>query len=136
MAVTYEVERVAEPDPENDSLGVSYGWAHFHAFTGLAAEEGIELSLMSGYGGTASWASVGTPLRPIFDADCFEDGRLLPSDFGRMQLRAHEVCGLWSRGIFAGLAEGQMKSDQASAFEKLVAVIDACVETGRALVRH
>ncbi|UWZ36190.1 hypothetical protein Drose_34905 [Dactylosporangium roseum] len=135
MAAIYEVERADEQDPERDRLIASYGWAHFHAFTSLlAAEEGVDLTEMSGYGGENSWSTVATPLRPLFDLDCFDGGRLPARKCQAMQSRLHEVCELWSRGAYAGKAEEQMKIDQLNALRKLVAVVDGCVDTGRAMI--
>jgi hypothetical protein len=134
VAAIYEVERADEQDPEHDMLIASYGWAHFHAFTSLlAAEEGIDLTNMSDYGGNNSWSTVATPLRPLFDLDCFDGGRLPAQKCQAMQSRLHEVFELWSRGTYAGEAEEQMKLDQLHALRNLVAVVDGCIETGRAM---
>ncbi|MDQ7905798.1 hypothetical protein RB614_14865 [Phytohabitans sp. ZYX-F-186] len=133
--MTYAVEPAAVPDPLRDVLVASYGWAHFHAFTRLlASEEGIELSRMWNYGGHIPWTSTDTPLRPFFDIDCFEDGRLPADKCDGMRSRLREVLGLWSRGIYAGDADDGMKVDQSITLRSLLAVIDACVETGRSLL--
>jgi hypothetical protein len=134
MGAIFEVERQEVPDPEHDLLAASYGWAHFHAFTRLLAEEeGIALNTMSGYGGNRPWAEVKTPLRPIFDLDCFEDGRLSMHECLGMQSRLCEICELWSHGTFAGDADEQMRVDQLNAVRKLLMVVEGCVKTGRAL---
>jgi hypothetical protein len=134
VAAIYEVERSGEQDPERDALVVRYGWAHLRAFTDLlAAEENIDLSSMLGYGGNNSWATVETALRPLFDLDSFDLGRLPVAACEAMCPRLRDVFELWSRGAYAGEAEEQMKFDQLRSLGNLIAVVEGCIETGRAM---
>ncbi|HCT76361.1 MAG TPA: hypothetical protein DGG94_01640 [Micromonosporaceae bacterium] len=137
MGVRYEVEPAKEADLDHDSLSASYGWAHYHAFVVLlAAEEGIVLDAKMGYGGTDPWTDSETSLRPLFDIDFVVDGRLPAAECQKMQPRLREISERWSRGLFAGESEEQMKLDQNDTLCRLVSVVDACVRTGRALTIH
>lgn len=134
MGVIYRVERGVEPDPKHDDLVAEFGWVHLHVFNRLlAAEEGIDLAAMVGYGGSNPWHDVETPLKPLFDLDAFEDGRLSAKECAAIRNRLSEILFGWFGGSYAGNAESEMKSDQIATLEKLAAVVCACVETGRAL---
>ncbi len=61
------------------------------------------------------------------------DGRLPIGQGEEMRPRLRETLESWSRGDWAGEAEDEMRADQLSSLRKLVAVIDACVRTGRSL---
>ncbi|MEU4562379.1 hypothetical protein AB0F72_28695 [Actinoplanes sp. NPDC023936] len=53
----------------------------------LAAEEKINIKTMTGYGGSAPWDDVDTPLRPLFDLAGFPRGRLPASACVAMGVR-------------------------------------------------
>lgn len=135
MGFIYRVSRAAEADPVGDVLEAGYGWAHVHAFHRLlAAEEAIDLAGMVRFGGARSWAKAQTPLRPLFDVECFRGGGVLAvQDCAGLQPRLREISARWSQGLFVGEADDEMKRDQALTLQDLVAVVDRCVETGRPL---
>ena len=135
MGVTYMVEPGPSPNPEIDGLAADYGWAHLHALHRLlAAEEQIDLYTMERYGGERPWSAVTTDLRPLFDSAYFVDGRLPSTECGLMRRRLREISDHWSRGEFAGEADDTMKLDQWRTIENLIAVVDACVATGRPMI--
>ncbi|MFF0379405.1 hypothetical protein [Actinoplanes missouriensis] len=134
MGATYRVDRGDEPDPIHDNLMADFGWAHLHAFERLlAAEEGIGLADMVGYGGDKPWHDIETPLRPMFDPDAFPDGKLPAPECVPVYVRLNEILSAWYKGAYAGTAEPEMKSDQLATLDSMVRVIGACIETGRAL---
>ncbi|GIF09822.1 hypothetical protein [Actinoplanes siamensis] len=134
MGAIYRVDRGVEPDWLHDDLVAEFGWAHLHAFNRLlAAEEGIDLTTMAGYGGTSPWRDIGTSLKPLFDLDAFKSGKLPAQECVAMHSRLNEILSAWLRGSYAGTAESEMRFDQLATLENLAVVVGACIETGRAL---
>lgn len=65
----------------------------------LALEDEIVLSEMDGYGGTKSWFSVDSALKPLLNhSDC--DGNLYADEVENMIPRMKEIVGLWESGYF------------------------------------
>lgn len=134
MGAIYRVDRGAEPDPLHDDLVAEFGWVHLHTFNRLlAAEEGIDLTTMVGYGGSNPWRDIGTPLKSLFDLDVFKDGKLSAQECVTMHSRLNEILSAWLKDSYAGATGSEMRSDQLATLENLVAVVGACIETGRAL---
>lgn len=97
----------------------------------LAAEEGIDLDRMAGFGLPADeatpWNTVTTPLHPLLDhSDC--DGELSPEECAQVAPRLKEICEAWSEDDDPPIAYDR------SAGLALVAEMNKAVAEGRPLV--
>jgi hypothetical protein len=88
---------------------------------------------MDGYGGLREWNDVETPLKPLFDDRLSAEGRMSAFDCEGVRARLRQIEEVWSKGVFAGEADSGMKEDQVNTLRDLLVVLDACVESGRAL---
>lgn len=136
MGAIYRVARGASVDPDRDLLEASYGWGPLHIFLGLlAAEENIPLETMRDYGGSTPWNQAETVLAPLFDLSLLDDDELAVGACREMLPRLLQIRSSWRSGSFSGAEpEGWMRELQLSNFDSLIAVVEACVETGRGMV--
>ncbi len=65
----------------------------------LAAEAGIVVAKMEGYGGNRSWDEIDDPLKPLFiNRDEYGGGSLTPRQSLEAKRRIRELAGRWSEG--------------------------------------
>lgn len=122
---------------------VSRSYKGFRCFRRrLAAEEGIDLDVMAGFGtglGQVSWDGVTSPLIPLLNhSDC--DGHLTPAQCAQMMPRLAEICERWSADRKPWLAavdhRGRVVAGQGDLFrevpylERLIALLGYCAENG------
>lgn len=108
-----------------DYRGPHAGWS-YGGFAMLrqmvAAEDGITLSDMRGFGGTVPWDTVTTELAPFLDhSDC--DGELTPAECQQVLPRLSGIHAQWS---LAG--EDTEEAYRVHGLAQLIELLDYCVK--------
>ncbi len=114
-----------------------FGWAPLHAFHRLlAAEEGIDLPSMTGFGGTRLWDSLQSPTRLLFDLD-YVNGPHLTAVYPDVVARLSAIHGRWTVGMFAQDPGAEWLPGHLTAkLAQLIEVLTVCSRTGtRVIIR-
>ena len=106
--------------------GASWSYRGFMNFRrNLAAEDGIDLDTMNGFGGNKSWDTVTSALEPLLDhSDC--DGYIDSYDCETMIPRLRRVSQQWH-------GNDAIRDYDVFQLDKLIAGMEHCAEHGCAL---
>ncbi|GIG70517.1 hypothetical protein [Phytomonospora endophytica] len=97
------VESLPSDEDRSPAPVVLFRLGVIHQFRQLLADaEGIDLPSMLHHGGTTTWDTIASSLRPLLDFGYVDTGRIPVAACARMLPRLAEVAGFWRETGLAG----------------------------------